>query len=342
MFDHRSTERFALDLTVLCVLIPPIFAEWRNKQPVRSHNGKLTKYLMIGVMIFNTISQLLWMGKWLGCANCGLLFSSMYSSKALVKGMNMAFLIHRAKLVQGMSPVLSQKWFEKILPAMAAGIVVIYIAGVIKSALDPDLHWICVQGNGWTSVNVCEAEQDEDNQHPDNARNTAALAIIVDVVITSFLMVLFVVPLYRVKHNDIGVMNANQIKQRKKLKRLLIWAMVLTFITQVTSTLYLLLLVYNSKVTNALFLIGLFDPAINIWTLWLMVTRNRQYVQSICCCTSSDEALLGRRHSVVLTDIPTRIKNVSYAQTRASFSPDLIMQSDQTNCQLSENTGSSL
>ena len=320
----RDSVRFPTDLVVLLILIPPIFAEWRNQQPVRSRNGKVTKYLMIGVMTFNTLSQLLWAGQWIGCANCGLHMCSIYISKALIKGINMAFLIHRAKLVQGMSPVLSKKWFEKILPAIVVGIIVILISATIKSFLDPNLHWICVTANHWESGTRCSPDIDQDDQNSSDSRKTAALAIALDVVITTFLMVLFVVPLYRINHNDIGVMNENQMKQRRKLKRLLIWSVLLTFISQVTSTLNLVKIVHRSSVTGILFLIGLFDPAINIWTLWLMVSRNRQSVQRICFCTRCGEAL-SRQHSVALTDISSRLKSVSLRQQQDASQPSGII-----------------
>ena len=330
-FHQRTSVHSVVTLVVLLLLIPPILAEWMNNRPVRSRNAKLTRYLMIGVITFNTLSHLLWIGRWLGCVNCGLLVGFMFTSKAVVKGINMAFLIHRAKLVQGMSPVLSKKCFEKILPAIVAGIVFIYIAGIIKSLTNPDLVWICVQGNDWKSIQFCSSEKTEDNQSNDDARGGTALAIAIDLVITTFLMILFVVPLYRVNHNDLGVMNDNQVRQRRKLKRLLIWSVLLTFISNVTSTMSLLLIVYPADVTYVLFVIGISDPAINIWTLWFMITRNRQYFQDICCRYRRKKAL-NRQQSVALTDIPSRLKSASLPSRpndiQISRSPELIIEPD--------------
>ena len=142
---------------------------------------------MVGVMVFNTMSHLIYMGRWLGCTDCKLLYGSAYVSKAVVKGINMIFLIHRAKLAQGMSPVLSNKWFEKILSAFAGGIVIILIAATINSIMA--LEFICEQGNDWTFLTYCTRANDEDNLNNDNQRLAATLAIMVDVVICSFLMV---------------------------------------------------------------------------------------------------------------------------------------------------------
>lgn len=57
-------------------------------------------------------------------------------------------------------------------------------------------------------------------------------------------------------------------------------------------------------------MIGNFDPPINVWSSWLMVTRNRLYLQRIFCghCRRGSEGReeMLRRTQSVLTDVPSR------------------------------------
>ena len=254
---------------------------------------------MIAVMTSNTIYHLIWSTKWLGCNRCTLLMSSYFVSRVVVKGINQIFLLHRAKVVQGMAPVLSKKWFEKILPAIIGVIVVVFTFGSIIGAMDT--HWICHRSDDdWSSIETCTRLQDTDPP-----RMTAALWLGLDLVTTIFLTVLFVVPLQRAAITPIEVMDANQRERRRKLKHLLLWSVVLTLLNQITSSLSMLMVAFPSKFTIGLYMVGLFDPAINVWTAWLMVSRNRQYLQRVCCCCRMDAR---RRPSVALTDIPSKLK----------------------------------
>ena len=301
------TVGIPITMAVLLLLFPVMVLEWLHHKPARSRNGRLTKRLMIGVIAFNTIQHLVYATKWLGCINCGMLWGSFWISKAVVKGINLLFLIHRAKLVRGMAPVLSKKWFETILPAIIGVIVIVFILAILYSLRET--VWVCVTYDDWYAVKTCTRSSDEKVR--ESGKMTGAFGIGVDAVVTTFLMVLFTVPLYRVYHADISVLNENQLKERKKLKDLLIWSVVLTFINQVTSSFHILLMVHSSAVTEVLFIAGMFDPAINIWTAWLMVTRNRQYLQRIYSSTCCDSSVRIKRPSVALTDIPSKSGNIS-------------------------------
>ena len=139
------------------------------------------------------------------------------------------------------------------------------------------------------------------------------LAIFVDVLFTSFLLALFAVPMYRVYQQDLGVLNDNQLLHRMKLKRLLMWCVVLTFINQISSTLYFIPALYVPPITMigyfTLLLIRTMDPPINVWTSWMMITRNRKYLQTVCCCQcvrQSPRGMMQRAPSTMLTDIQSQ------------------------------------
>ena len=239
----------------------------------------------------------------------------MFHCRLVVKGINLLFLIHRAKLAQGMSPVLSQKWFEKVFPTIVAVIIIVFVAVVTRNTLEMQMECVSYLDSDvfqWCFVDLSVA--------------TPWIGIMVDVIITAGLMVLFIVPLYRVYNVDLGVMNANQLQQRKKLRNLLIWSVVLTFINQVSSTLTFLPSVTDPRAHPATFLlnllwfgIGKLDPSINVWSSWLIITRNRQFVKQVCCCQCiSEDLALMRRMSTALTDIPSRTNSLRRLWTKSS------------------------
>ena len=315
MYD--AAVQIPLGGAVLLLVVPALILEWRNKKPARHKDAILTKHLMLWLMACNTLNQMIYIVKWLFCLHCGYLFGAVYISRALVKGTNLLFLVHRAKLSQRMAPILSRKWFEKILPSMIVGLVIIFIVLIINSLMD--IHFVCKPYADWDSLSICTRETADSVNEDASGQFVAALAIAVDLGITIFLMVLFVVPLYKVYHLDLGEMSPHQLKQRAVLKNLLLWSLPLTFINQVTSTLLLVPVVHSSRLTKTLYMIGQFDPPINIWTSWLMVTRNRQYLRrilrSICGYKSTPTPSLKRgftrRGSTVLMDAQEIMKNVN-------------------------------
>ena len=300
---------FAIPMSTagIVLLLPVVLLHALNKREIRTRNTKFTKWLMIGVLASNGVNQSLFVLKCLFCGYCTVITGLWFSSKAIVKAVNLLFLIHRGKLVQGMNPILSKKWFEKILPTIIVVIICGFIFSILKSNANED--YTCTQYEDWNNGHTCVASA----VRTSGGKGVAASAIGLDALITTFLMVLFIVPLYRVYNVDLGQMNHHQIRQRKKLKDLLIWSMVMTFINQVTSTFFLISIVHQSHVTNVLYLIGLFDPAINVWTAWLMVTSNRQYLRNLCCfmCSKYSEEREVRRQMSGLTNVPSRSATIT-------------------------------
>lgn len=298
--SEKDSGRGLTSIAILAVLMPVLVLAWMNQQPASTRKAKRTKHLMIAVIASNTINYLIDAVLMLGCGFCAYRISAYFISGAIVKGVNLLFLVHRAKLVQGMAPVLSVKWFEKIFPGLTTGLVIVFIFLIIKGSFATEYE--CAPNPDWNTLQQCNMKS-----AGSSGQSTAIMGIGLDLVITIFLMILFIVPLYRVSHADIGVMNANQLKQRKKLRDLLIWSIFLTFVNQVSSSLKFVDMALPSQTSRILSRIGKFDPAINIWTSWLMITRNRQYSKRMylrLCCPRSKEGLIRQQtQSVALTDI---------------------------------------
>ena len=282
---------------VLLITIPVFLMEKLNHKIDRSHNARHTNHLLFAVLIPNTLYQVWCVILAFVCAECKVLFITAYITRSVAKGANLMFLIHRAKLAQGMDPLFSIKWFEKVFPSCIAVYTTMLIGFTIYGVGQEVYH--CESYSDADALQICRLGHDGDAE----SHGIAAMAIGWDLLITTFLITLFVVPLYRVYKADLGILNANQLRQRGKLKRLLIWSIMMTFINQVTSAMAVANMVYESNVIYAVWVIGQSDPAFNVWTSWLMISRNRQFVaQSLCRDQIQEHA---SRAASVLSDIPS-------------------------------------
>lgn len=305
------------DFIIFSSILPVLFFYLWKKTPIRSRDGKRTQYLMIGVLLLNLFYQIIAMGYRMVCIECNLFAVAQGNTRCLVKAINLIFLLHRAKLVQGMAPVLSKKWFEKILPTIILVLTFGLMLAVTRNALKKEFN--CTSYSDSDVFQRCHMA--DVGEKSNKGVVLAWFAILLDSIITLGLMVLFIVPLYRVYNVDLGIMNDNQLRQRMKLRNLLIWSVALTFINQITSTLILIPAVITDsypKLVVSLHSIGKCDPSINVWSLWLMVTRNRQFLQRVCCwqCISDDSVLM-RRMSTALTDIPSRTNSLRRLWTKS-------------------------
>ena len=133
-----------------------------------------------------------------------------------------------------------------------------------------------------------ECETYDDNEEITFCNNTTrpdmrgvAVTTFVDLVITTFLLSLFVVPLRRVANTNLGQLNDRQKESRRKLRSLLIWSVILAFINLGSSV--LLKFAFAAFPTPAMKMVIAFDPAVNVWTSWLMTTRNQHFMKRLLC-----------------------------------------------------------
>ena len=288
--ERNASSNVALESVIFMLIIPVFILDQLRKKHGGSQDAKRTKCLMMAVLSSNTLLQFLRIIGATVCANCNISYAVILDIRVLSRGINQLFLIHRAKVVQGIAPILSKKWFEKILPGIVTAVTLVGMFFTAQSATGYEFNCI-----SYTDSRVLHFCWNTNDQHFDDEQKmyTVAFPLTLDLIWTTCFLTLFVVPLYRVYQLDLGIMNDNQWRQRNKLKRLLFWSVALTFLNQVTSTLYLLRVIYRSPTTMAMYMIGRFDPPINVWTSWFMVTRNRQYLQQIACCHWSRDSADG-------------------------------------------------
>ena len=283
---NESEQLFIQIIVFVLVLILSILEKANHKKD-RSSNGKRTNRLMIGVIIANAAFTLCWLTYNSMCLHCPAQYVLVMDTRWIMRWFNLMFLIHRAKLAQGMTPILSKKWFNKIFPAIITFVTVLFF--LISIPLGLQKETMCETYKSMDAdIQQCALAAGYDGQG--NAMKGVAVFFIgFDLIITAFLVILFAVPLYRVYSTNLGVLNDNQLRQRSKLRTLLIWSVTMCLINQITTTFYALPGFADTQVIRVLFGIGNFDPAINVWTSWLMITRNRQYLQKLLrcnCCRS--------------------------------------------------------
>ena len=290
-----ASRDVSVPIIVFLFIIPVLLIEWFHRNDGRaSRNGRRTQRLLLGVIIVNTVFAFASLLNWTVCFHCTGQISFYGGTRFLMRAMNALFLIHRAKLAQGMQPVLRAKCFDKILPICISTFFCFFgmVGAVSTFAMsraecqpypDSDVFHHC-----YGRDSSQEEAIDDDKQ-----RIFQGVILCIDFFITAFLLMLFVVPLYRVYKTNLGMLNENQQKQRQKLRNLLIWSVVLTFINQVTSSFFAIIGFGKSTGFMVLMTVGKMDPFINVWTSWLMITRNRQYLRKMlqfrCCSTRGAE-----------------------------------------------------
>lgn len=294
-------QGFSIFIAMNLAIIPVLLMNSCGERTGRNQDARRTRSLMWALIICNMSLSLLFAIRDIACTHCTVISILLVNNRQICRGINLIFLVHRAKLVQGMSPILSKKWFEKILPISIAVGIALFMFAFSQGQMGEDIQ--CILYADSETFGFCwnmELSHDADEE----TKVYVTILLSMDCLVTALLLPLFVVPLYRVYRTNLGRMNENQLKQRLKLKSLLMWSVILTFINQVTSTLPLLFVIHRSSFTMILYWIGIFDPPINVWTSWLMVTRNRRYLQNKCCCSSGED--IRRRSSIAISNISSR------------------------------------
>ena len=308
---------------VACLLIIPVCVMYlRNHTRGRSRNAKRTNCLMMGVLISSALSALVYMAIWTVCWDCAA-ESSLYGFvRSIMRGTNLLFMIHRAKLSQGMTPILGVKAFETIMPiCMVVPYIFIFVWGAIDLYLT--MQPTCTSFADTDLFHTCFTMDNMDYELQRAIMGT----VVYEFVISTFLLALFVVPLYRVYRADLGSLNDHQMRQRVKLKDLLIWSVVLCFINQVTSTFNWFIAFGQTPVLMTLWTIGKFDPAINVWTSWLMISRNRQYLlkrMKCFCCKAATWKRSLTQSAINIPDTPSRTSSRNFV--RMPNKPSLLAQ----------------
>lgn len=332
-FDPESLEPTAsfnitFEIFILLLILPVIYLETRNKKRNQSQIAQQTKRLMIAVLLSNCVHQITWIVMMTTCIHCQATAMSMVHTRTILRGINLIFLIHRAKLCQGYKPILSERWFTRTLPAIVAiwhvGLLTFYTLTMMEKEqvcvwyVDIDALEMCVNLDvkfrssfqsfyDWLFKNAEHQHWTTDDMDLD--RIGVYVLVAWDLVVTLFLMILFIVPLYRVYNTDTKIWDENRRKHKEQLQSLQIWSAILAFINQMTSTFFWLFVFGRSPMIVWLVYIGSFYIPINVWSSWLMVTRNRQYTKRVCPCCNLQENEEEVAESSAITDVSIIARN---------------------------------
>ena len=190
----------------------------------------------------------------------------------LSRGFLYLFLIHRAKLSQGMTPIFSEKYFTKIFPSIVwilGSILIIFYVLISFDEWSAD-HQCIAPNNNTFDLKWCELTKQEEESDSVNYV-FLIVGIIFELSVNSFFLYLFVKPLqYIYQDSNVG--------QNDELKKALWYTVILTLIALLTS---------NITEIDVICDLGLahwypFDSLINMICSFLMLKRNRQFVFSRC------------------------------------------------------------
>ena len=233
-----------------------------------SREGRITKHLMTATILINASMYMFLCIPRFICVgvHCQAIHTIHGNMMLVCRTINFLFMVHRAKLAQGISQILNKTWFEKRLP-----IFFIVSAVLCSMCMSPywiagEVEWACVHHTDARSVRFCHGNYSDNNY----ASTLYALFMIgaysyiaVVFIGTVALIYLFAVPLHRIVYTDLGTMNANQVLNRKKMKDLLIWSVILSSVNLLTT-----FATYFSWYALWMKQMAKWDYALNVWTAW--------------------------------------------------------------------------
>jgi len=284
---------------VAVVLI--IECQTSRTQPVRSHAGRKTNRLMMATIISNAAIYLLIGFLRFVCLECKFMNILIINCIFICRTINFIFMVHRAKIVQGMTPLLSDNWFDKKLPIFYVGIGTFCASIMTIFFAVSDITYTCLPYSDTSLLHMCYASSI--NTSEIIGQMCMVLYMLVMVISTFFLISLFVVPLIRIYRTDLGRLNDNQLRSRKKMKILLKWSVSMSCVNLLTSL--IVMLPWKGYVLHE---VARWDFSFNVLTSWLMVTRNRQTMSRLfrCQCTCCAESIRQFTILSALTNIPSK------------------------------------
>ena len=204
--NRNLSESVSIPVVVLLLILGLFVLERINRKVDRSTNGKRTKWLMIAVIISNAVHCVVILTKFTMCLHCSAQYALLVDTRWVMKWFNLLFMIHRAKLAQGMTPTLSKKWFNKYLPRTITLFMFVMMIGFTYGSLL--INGVCATYSDIDGIQFCFHDVlDKKSQ------GGVFIFLGFDLVITVLLLVLFVVPLYRVYTADLGALNHNQLRR---------------------------------------------------------------------------------------------------------------------------------
>ena len=169
--NERSAEHVSIQVVVLSLIVALCILERMNYKVDRTSNGRRTKLLMIAVIISNALFALSTLANNTMCLYCPAQGAVMMDTRWVMKWFNWLFLIHRAKLAQGMTPILSKKWFNKIVPGIITLLVVFVMLNMTASALQHE-GWFCGTYSDNDDIQACGLAGGADDATDDETKKS--------------------------------------------------------------------------------------------------------------------------------------------------------------------------
>eukprot|EP01084_Bolivina_argentea_P074182 134600_1 len=202
-----------------------------------------------------------------------------------IRCLNRLFFIQRAKLSQEIKPILSVKYFNKILPLTVLFLYSMFIIGIISINITDTINhykkYECIKTEYITKY---QCLQDTNDNNIDIVYIGSTLVAFITNIVIAFL---FLKPMYLIPTIPNSVFS-NCKQTRKQYKTVLIYNVVLSMINLLSSQ---FMVSIWSLYPETFWYMPSIDNMINALTTYLMIGRNRQWtvkiyyyiIEKLCC-----------------------------------------------------------
>eukprot|EP01083_Nonionella_stella_P175127 608955_1 len=264
-----------------------------------SYTYKLTTLIVVLNLMYSIIDAILSRV----CFQCNVMVPIRTNLFIIAKVSNYLWFIHRAKLSQGLNPLLSENCFTKVLPRIVIIIGCIYCIGMDVSVILGSGGLVCTHWEDADTERACYAKEE--------GMSLYFIGAAFDIMLTLFLLALFVKPLMDNINRDLGELNRKQLKEKQHLAYLLKCYVLLTFINLGTTDISVIGHAFARQ--YPIFVYGLvLDPAINSVTIVIMLnTQAIERITSKCCgygtkTHSIPSQFDTKTHSICQTELDSR------------------------------------
>lgn len=286
----------ALFLVILTIIIQLMIREgWRRDENVHFFKNTLFFRSLMALYFGFALESISELASIYGIACRCILLESIHAVTWLTaRCITYFFMVQRAKMSQGLAPVLAPKWFKYHLPISIVVLWLVFAIWIITNRIENPSQYNHVECVDIDDIAYCHTVYDV---HTTENVVKVGIGAAIETIIFGVLLYLFVKPfLYIYRSNDVDVhvhgLHRHGTSHTDDLRTALKWNVSMSAISFVSSTVYC--------VGFALFggyfeYLGPVNRVLNIWSAMFMLGRNRNwlYINVVdkigklfhkCCC----------------------------------------------------------
>ncbi|ETO36653.1 hypothetical protein RFI_00408 [Reticulomyxa filosa] len=263
---------------IIILQVRAVFSHWYKKAPRLECNAVIILIFVFCIYFFNFSNLVLAVGlstalPTKNICEWGYFFTQL--SYGTAKFFSLLFLLQRAKLAHTMTPLFSDKYFNKIFPSIVVIIWLVLCGSLVTTPGKPGHLVRNSSGQAGLSNSHCEANKVK------QSRITFLIGAGVITVVVAFFVSLFLYPICKLMNTKKELLCDAITVSRTQFKQVLFWSLLLStvslFISLLTMTVWPLYEQY-------LFFVPHLDYFFDSFCTFLLLGRNRAFLGDICCC----------------------------------------------------------